>query len=157
MAGGRPRSTCPSPEKLHELGKELVQWATEEIDPKDRPYRFRFAQWYSLKKGILDCEWDLMVKKPEFCGYYETARVALSQRLTDGTIKDSLAHRFMRTYCPEVKHEENEQARFLQSLKLEELEKVSPEVLDKFAMLMSQMKKNQDSNDLTNKSKETKS
>lgn len=158
MAGGRPRTTTPPPEELIKLGQELLQWATEEIDPKERPYRFRFAQWYSLKKGILDKEWELMIAKPEFQGYYEASRVALSLRLTDGTIKDSLAHRFLRTYCPDVKREEDETARFLQSLKIEELEKVSPEVLDKFAMLMAQMKANQEAkSDLTSNNAETKS
>lgn len=119
MAGGRPRTTTPPVNELIELGKELVKWATEEIEPKDRPYRFRFAQWYSLKKGILDKEWDLMVQKDEFRGYYEKARVALSLRLTDGTIKDSLAHRFLRSYCQEVRQEENQTSIFNADLKAE--------------------------------------
>lgn len=158
MAAGRPRTTTPPPEELIKLGEELLKWATEEIESKDRPYRFRFAQWYSLKKGILDKEWELMIAKPEFRGYYEASRVALSANLTDGTIKDSLAHRFLRTYCPEVKQDEDDNARFLQSLRIEELEKLPAEVLDKFTALMAQMKSNQDANsDLTNKSTETKS
>jgi len=158
MAGGRPRTTTPEPPELIELGKELLQWATEEIDPKERPYRFRFAQWYSLKKGILDKEWELMIAKSEFQGYYEAARVALSLRLTDGTIKDSLAHRFLRTYCPDVKREEDETAKYLQSLKLDDLENLSPEYLSKLDQMMSQMRANQSVNkDLTNNNAETKS
>lgn len=140
----RPRTAVPEKEELIKLGQELLQWATEEIDAKERPYRFRFCHWYSLKKGILDKEWELMVQKEEFKVYYESARVALSLRLTDGTIKDSLAHRFLRIYCPEVKREEDETARYMQSLKLEELEKQSPEILEKFSSLMDLMKKNQE-------------
>jgi|SRR5687767_4233748 len=154
----RPRTAVPEKEELIKLGKELVQWATEEIDAKERPYRFRFCHWYSLKKGILDKEWDLMVQKEEFRCYYEMARVALSLRLTDGSIKDNLAHRFLRIYCPEVKKEEDETARYMQSLKLEELEKQSPEILEKFSSLMNLMKKNQDRNiEETSNNEETKS
>jgi len=116
MVSGRLRTTTPPDEELVKLGEELLKWATADVPKKERPYRFRFAQWYSLKKGILDKEWDLMLQKPIFRGYYERARVALANRITDGTIKEGIAQRFMRTYCPEVKAEENETAKFKSDL-----------------------------------------
>ena len=103
MVAGRPRTTTPEYDDLVELGKELVQWATE---PSEK-LRCRFAQWYSLEKGILDKEWDLMLQKPEFRGYYETARAALAERFVDGSVKDSIGHRFLRIYAPEVRHRED--------------------------------------------------
>lgn len=117
MGIGRPRTTTPCDEELVKLGEELIAWATEDVPLEQRPYRFRFAQWYSLKKGILDKEWDLMLQKEIFRGYYERARVALSNRITDGSIKEGLAHRFLRTYCPEVKHEEDDKFRNEETLK----------------------------------------
>ncbi len=142
----RPRTAVPEKEELIKLGEELLKWATEEIDPKERPYRFRFAQWYSLKKGILDKEWELMIAKDEFKGYYEAARVALSLRLTDGTIKDSLAHRFLRTYCPDVKKEEDETSRFLHSLKKDEIDALPPEIFQAYNALSEQIKRNRETN-----------
>lgn len=116
----RPRTTTPEYDDLVKLGEELVLWATERIPDEEKPYRFRFAQWYSLKKGMLDVEWELMKQKKEFRCYYEKARVALSNRITDGTLKEGIAHRFMRTYCPEVKQEEDETAKFKSELAKEE-------------------------------------
>lgn len=113
---GRPRTTTPNDEELIELGKKLVTWATEETVE----LRCRFCQWYSLENGILDKQWELMVAKPEFQGYYEQARVALSKRFLDGTIKEGIAHRFLRIYCPEVKQTENEKAEFESKLREKE-------------------------------------
>lgn len=101
--GGVPRSITPEKEELIKLGQELVTWATEETDE----LRCRFSQWYCLKKGFIKSQWDLMRVKPEFTPYYESARVALGQKYIDGTINSSIAHRFLRIYCPEVKQEED--------------------------------------------------
>lgn len=107
MTSGRLRTICPEDDELIELGKDLVRWATEETDE----FRCRFCQWYS-PRGILDKVWKLMVIKEVFCPYYEEARQALSRRFLDGTVNPSIAHRFMRIYCPEVKEEENEKTLF---------------------------------------------
>jgi len=102
----RPEPTTPPKDELIKLGEELVAWATEE--PEKPELRCRFAQWYSLKKGILHKEWDLMLQKPEFRGYYEIAQTALGNRFVDGSVKDSIGHRFMRRYCPEVRIQEDQ-------------------------------------------------
>lgn len=105
MAGGRPRTVTPEPEELIKLGQELVTWASEPT----KELRCRFAQWYSIVKGITHYQWDKMVEKEEFRGYYEKAQTYLGQRYIDGSVKEGIAHRFLRRYCPEVKHEENEE------------------------------------------------
>jgi len=117
----RPRTITPSPEELIELGKDLLAWATEETPE----LRCRFCQWYSLKKDILDDEWELMIRKTEFIGYYEKARVALAQRYIDGSVKEGISHRFMRIYAPEVKREEDETSAYNASLKAKEDKKAS--------------------------------
>lgn len=116
-AGGRPRTTTPPKDELIELGEELVKWATEETDE----LRCRFCDWYSLQKGLLHKEWDLMVQKPEFRGYYEKAQTALAKRYLDGSVRDSIGHRFLRIYSPEIRKEEDEVLKL--KLELEYLKK----------------------------------
>ncbi len=105
MVSGRLRTTTPEDPELIKLGQELVKWATDE---KTDELRCRFSQWYSLIKGITHNEWDLMLQKPVFRGYYEKAQTALAQKYVDGSVKDSIGHRFLRIYSPEVKHQENQ-------------------------------------------------
>jgi len=139
---GCPRTVTPETEELIKLGKELVKWATEEVPlvkGKPKEIRCRFPQWYSLVKGIRESQFDLMKRKDEFVPYYEQAKAALCQRYLDGTICPSIAHRFLRHFAPEVKQEEDDQVKTEAQLKLAELAKVSPEELDKFAGIMSQL------------------
>ncbi len=131
---GRPRTTTPEEPELIKLGQELVAWATEDLSKNEKPeLRCRFAQWYSLIKGIKHKEWDLMVAKPSFRGYYEQAQVALSRRFIDGSVKDGIAHRFLRIYAPEVKHSENED---LDLKMLRELEKEKKKMRAELEMKM---------------------
>lgn len=111
MPAGRPRTVTPEPEELEKLGKELLEWASKPLEEGEFPgHRCRFAQWYSLLHNILDKEWEYMIVKPEFKGYYEKARVHLSNRFIqsghEGQIKEKLAHRFMHTYFPETRKED---------------------------------------------------
>jgi hypothetical protein len=102
-----PRTVCPEDNELIELGIELVEWAiAEPVNKKD--LRIRFPQWYSLVKGFTEPIWDLMKRKPAFVPYYNQARTALATRYMNGSISDSIAHRFIRIYFPEVKADENE-------------------------------------------------
>jgi len=128
MVAGRPRTTTPEPEELIKLGEDLVKWATEETDE----LRLRFCEWYSLKHGILDKEWELMVRKEEFGGYYEKARTALARNWLHKYENSSIAHRFMRIYCPDVKREENETKEFEARLN-KEVAKVQNEKIEQAA------------------------
>jgi hypothetical protein len=158
---GRPRTTCPPPEELIKLGKELVQWATEETDE----LRCRFPQFYSLKKGILASVWDLIIDKPEFSLYYEQARIALSRRFIDGSVNQSIAHRFLPIYIPEIrkmerkiKEEEVEDKKSIldhdHKNKTEVLSTVPEELQQQYIALMTQITTLQSSNlNLVDKSK----
>lgn len=118
MVAGRPRTTTPPPEELIKLGEELVKWAEE--DTKD--WRMRFCDWYSTIHGLIDKEWELMVAKEEFQGYYKRAQVALAKKWLNGSVVPSLAHRFIRIYCPEVREEEDKVASKANEGKIKELE-----------------------------------
>lgn len=117
MVAGRPRTITPPPAELIKLGEDLVAWATDESEQAKKEKRIRFCEWYSLKHGLLDKDWDNMLQKPEFLGYYKKAQTALAKRWLDGTICPSIAHRFIRIYCPELKKEEDELKIFEASLK----------------------------------------
>ena len=101
MAYGRPRTNCPPKNKVIQLGKELVQWASE---PSEQ-LRCRFCQWYTMK-GFIRREWEKIIEKPEFRVYYEKAQSLLGQRLLDGSVNPSMAHRIAWHYLPEVKEQE---------------------------------------------------
>lgn len=134
--GGRPRTVCPEHDELVELGKDLLQWATEETNE----LRCRFCQWYSLKHMILGRVWDLMIEKAEFHGYYESARAALAQRYMNGAVNPSIAHRFVRIYMPEVKRDEEEKARFEAELKAKvEESPVDAMIAEQQSALMNQI------------------
>lgn len=98
---GRPR-TIPEDEELVELGKELVEWAHEKTDE----WRVRWAEWYTAK-GFIRKQWDRMIDTPSFRVYYERAQCGLAKKFLNGTVNQSLAHRFLRIYCPEVAAEED--------------------------------------------------
>lgn len=108
MTAGRPRSAIPEKEELIELGKELVKWASEE-QKKGEPIRVRFCDWYTAK-GFIRKQWEHMREKPEFQWYYELARSLMAIRYIDGTVNQSIAHRYLRMYDPELRDEENKDA-----------------------------------------------
>ncbi len=137
MPAGRPRTTTPPKKELIELGEELVKWATEET----KEIRIRYCEWYNLVKGITKKEWEMMLEKPEFQCYYEKARTALAKRWIDGTVNSSIAHRFLRIYCPEVKRDEEEkleyEAKIAQKTQLPQNDELSSERI-KNAKLMAE-------------------
>jgi hypothetical protein len=119
--GGRPRTSSPSPEECIELGKDLVEWVTEETTEK----RLLFSQWWSLKQGMLKKEWKALKEIPQFLPYYEQAQSALALKAIDGTMEKSFGHRYIRLYDRELIEEENNQARFDAELKKMSTEDIS--------------------------------
>ncbi len=106
--GGRPRSAIPEKNELIELGKKLVEWASEK-QKKGEALRARFCDWYTAE-GFIRKQWELFRDKPEFSWYYERARTLLAVRYIDGTVNQSIAHRYLRMYDPEVRDEEDKDA-----------------------------------------------
>ena len=113
MVAGAPRTVSPDPEECIKLGKELVEWATEDTDE----WRCLFQQWYSLKKGILRKHWKTLVQVKEFLPYYEQAQAALAKKAVDGTMEKTFGHRYIRLYDKPLIDEENDQAKFDANLK----------------------------------------
>ena len=114
---GRKRTSTPSPEECIELGEELLKWATEETEE----FRFRFAQWYSVKKHILRKDWKNLIKSPEFSPYYEEVQSIFADRCLDGTVKEGFGNRYLRLYDRDLIEEENEHAKFEAQLRKDTL------------------------------------
>ena len=102
--GGRPRTSVPEKEELIELGKDLVAWASEK---QKGELRARWCEWYSRKHFFIRAQWKHMIEKPEFRPYYEAAQTFLAEKWIDGTINQSIAHRYLRIYDPELKENED--------------------------------------------------
>lgn len=105
MPAGRPRSAIPEKDELIDLGKDLVAWAAEKVK-KGEPIRVRYCDWYT-DRGFIRKQWEHMREKPEFQWYYERARTLLGLKYVDGTVNQSIAHRYLRIYDPEVRDAED--------------------------------------------------
>jgi hypothetical protein len=103
-AGGRPRTTVPESEEIIELGKDLVEWASTEVEGE---LRCRWCEWYSIKHFMLRKVWKRLVDTPEFRPYYEIAQGLLGKRWIDGSIHQSIAQRYLRVYDAELRESED--------------------------------------------------
>lgn len=101
----RPRTHIPEKEELIELGKDLVSWASKQSKKGD-PLRVRFCDWYT-DQGFIRRQWEGFKDLPEFAWYYEKARSLMAGRYIDGTVNQSIAHRYLRIYDPELRDSEN--------------------------------------------------
>ena len=99
----RPRTSVPEKEELIELGKDLLEWASEK---KKGELRCRWCEWYAKKHFFIRSQWKKMIDKEEFRPYYETAQAYLAEKWIDGTINQSIAHRYLAIYDPELKEHE---------------------------------------------------
>lgn len=134
MPAGRPRTCVPEKEELIALGQDLLAWASE---PCEDELRARWCEWYSRKHFFIRAQWKHMIDKAEFRPYYEAAQTYLAQKWIDGTINQSIAHRYLRIYDPELKESEDRdaeanEARKAAALKGEAkaIEQAKQEVLD---------------------------
>jgi hypothetical protein len=105
MPAGRPRESIPEKEEMIELGKDLLAWASEK---KKGELRCRWCEWYACKHFFIRKQWKRMLDTPEFRPYYEAAQPYLAQKWIDGTINQSIAHRYLRIYDPELKEHEDD-------------------------------------------------
>lgn len=105
--GGRPRENIPEKDEMIELGKDLVEWASTKVKGE---LRCRWCEWYAKRHFFIRTQWEKMIEKPEFRGYYEVARVYLSERWLDGTVKEGIAQRYLRLYDKELRDHEDQDA-----------------------------------------------
>ena len=104
MPGGRPRTSVPEKEGLIELGKDLLEWASTKAKGE---LRCRWCEWYSRKHFFIRKQWKRMLDTEEFRPYYEAAQAYLAEKWIDGTINQSIAHRYLRIYDPELRESED--------------------------------------------------
>lgn len=104
MPAGRPRTCIPQKEELIKLGEDLLAWASEK---KKGELRCRWCEWFACKHFFLRTQWKRMLDTPEFRPYYEAAQPYLAEKWIDGTINQSIAHRYLRIYDPELKENED--------------------------------------------------
>lgn len=104
MPGGRPRTSIPEKEELIKLGEDLLAWASEK---KKGELRCRWCEWYACKHFFIRKQWKRMLDTEEFRPYYEAAQPYLAEKWIDGTINQSIAHRYLRIYDPELKEHED--------------------------------------------------
>jgi len=102
--GGRPRTCVPEKEELIQLGQDLVAWASEK---KKGELRCRWCEWYAKRHFFIRKQWKRMLDTEEFRPYYEIAQAYLGEKWIDGTINQSIAHRYLRFYDPELKENED--------------------------------------------------
>lgn len=98
----RPRKITPPPEEVEMLGQEMVRWF------ESHPTADHFTEWYSIEKGILRCEWDLLIQAKEFLMYYEKVRNIILKRLKSGSVKEGIAHRYLSLVDTSLRDHERE-------------------------------------------------
>ncbi len=101
---GRPRTSIPQKNELIELGKDLLDWASEQ---QDEQLRCRWCEWYAKKHFFIRKQWKRMLDTEEFRPYYEAAQVFLGEKWIDGTIHPSISQRYLRVYDPELRESED--------------------------------------------------
>lgn len=141
----RPRTSVPDKEELIQLGEDLVEWSSKGPEECDGEIRCRYCQWFN-PLGFIRTQWDLMLQKPEFRVYYELAQTNLSQRYVDGTINQSIAHRYLRKYDPELRDQEDAdmkaKAEVAKDVQKQSTEEIKQKVDDLLAQVRSARKDN---------------
>ncbi len=104
MVAGAPRTVCPSPEEMVELGKQMIQWI------KDHPEALHVSAWYSCEMFITRKTWDTMIDKEEFIPYYELALSLISQKYLDkdSNVREGVSQRWQRSYFRDLKKNEDQ-------------------------------------------------
>jgi hypothetical protein len=99
---GRPRTVSPPPVDMIELGKEMVAWVKAN-DP------LHLSEWYTIQKGYVYSQWETMIKRPEFVGYYEQALKLIGIKYLDknSNIRDGISQRWQRIYFADLREQED--------------------------------------------------
>ena len=103
MSGGAPRTVCPPPEEMIELGKEMIAWVQEH-----QPVHL--SEWWSFEKFFTKAAWKNMCDRSEFAPYYEKALLLVGQQYLrkDSPVEPSLKQRWQRVYHKDLRDQEDE-------------------------------------------------
>jgi hypothetical protein len=107
MAGGRPREFSYPPEKMIELGEEMIAYVK-----KNKATILHLCEWYTIEKGYTYNEWKTFIQKPEFLPYYEQALKIVGLKYVDKTsnVRDSISQRWQRIYFGDLREGEDKDA-----------------------------------------------
>lgn len=128
---GAPRTVCPDDDGIHELGRELLEWAKG--DDKNERLRCHLNQWWALEKDMPKNMWKALCNHEIFMEYYEKAKIAIARKYIDGSVNASIAHRFMWHYFPEAEKQDKDKAKYESDLKKDQAQEFDGklgEVLD---------------------------
>lgn len=100
----RPRSMSFSQEEMIELGKEMVEYVTE-----NKKTILHLSQWYTIEKGFTYNEWKTFIQKEEFLPYYEQALKIVGMKYIDknSNVRDGISNRWQRIYFGDLREGED--------------------------------------------------
>lgn len=103
----RPREVSYPPEKMIELGKEMVNYVK-----KNKETILHLSEWYTIEKGYTYNEWKTFIQREEFIPYYEQALKIVGLKYVDksSNVRDSISQRWQRIYFGDLREGEDEDA-----------------------------------------------
>jgi len=108
---GRPPTPGFDDESCIKLGKELLAWIEEvEKMPDDKKNRIiHLSQWYSEIKEITRTQWESIIIRDCFKGYYERAQMWMGTRMMlNPDLPTAYGCRFQKIYFKDVARQERE-------------------------------------------------
>ena len=102
---GKPRTVSLPPDEMIKLGQEMVKWVKE-----NNP--LHLSAWYAIEKDYLESEWETMIRRQEFVGYYEKCLKIIGQKYldSDSNVREGASQRWQRIYFKDLKRHEDEKA-----------------------------------------------
>jgi len=103
----RPREFSYSPERMIELGKEMVAYVK-----KHKETILHLCEWYTIEKGYTYNEWKNFIAKEEFFPYYEQALKIVGLKYVDknSNVRDKISDRWQRIYFGDLREGEDQDA-----------------------------------------------
>lgn len=102
---GRPLHPNWPPEKVVELGEELITWLRSDEGKK----AFHLSEFFADKKELSKTEWDLLRHRSEFFHYYERAMLMMGNIVVkNGHVPTAYGSRFLSMYFKDLKEHEKE-------------------------------------------------
>lgn len=108
---GKPANPGFDNESCIKLGKELLAWI-EEVDamPDNKKNRIiHLSQWFSEIKAITRTQWESIINRDCFRGYYERAQMWMGTRMMlNPDLPTAYGCRFQKIYFKDVARQERE-------------------------------------------------
>lgn len=106
---GRPANEGYDDAALKQLGEELLAWMRD-ADEKQLPI-VHLSQWWSKIKKIKRSQWESIIKRECFLGYYDEAILWMGCRILLGATETAYGSRFLAVYFSDLRSHEREKKR----------------------------------------------